>query len=337
MAKPTQNELHTNRVLTDMSIQFMRDQADYIGEKVFPIIGVTNKANSYNQYDRQDWFREAAEKRAPGTESAGGGWTVSQATYNAEPYAIHKDVTDPERANADSVWNMDVDSQEFVSVQLLSKYENLVLTEIFRSSVWTGAATGNDQTGVAGAPGADQFRQWDDIASTPFEDLRDYITQMHQQTGIRPNTLVLGPRVADVFRDHPDAKERIKYTQPVKNQTFDLLADVLGLDKVLEARYTRVTSAESASSDTYAYQAGTQGWLGFVEPNPGLKKASAGYSFSWTGLTGTGGIDGLGTGVQMKKFRMDPIESDRIEGQIAVDVKRVAAVLGIKFASMVGA
>ncbi len=335
MAQPTQNELHTNQVLTDLSIKFMRASTDFIGEQVFPIVPVAHKADSFNQYNRNDWYREAAELRAPGTESAGSGWTVSQSTYNADPYAIHKDVTDPERANADSVWNMDVDASEFVADQLRSKYENLVLTNIFASSVWTGAATGNDQTGVAGAPGADQFRQWDDVASTPFEDLRDYITQMHQQTGVRPNTLVLGPRVADVFTDHPDAAERIKYTQKVGNQTLDLLAEILKLDKVLEARYTRVTSVESSSSDTYAYQAGKQMWLGFVEPNPGLKKASAGYSFSWTGLNGTGGIEGLGTGVRMKKFRMESIESDRIEGQFAVDVKRVGAILGIRFASVV--
>lgn len=336
MAQPTQNELHTNQVLTDLSIKFMRAQTDFIGERVFPIIPVAHKADSFNQYNRNDWYREAAELRAPGTESAGSGWTTSQNTYNADPYAIHKDVTDPERANADSVWNMDVDASEFVATQLRSKYENLVLTEIFRASTWTGAATGNDQTGVAGAPAADQFRQWDDVASTPFEDLRDYITQMHQQTGVRPNTLVLGPRVADVFRDHPDAQERIKYTQKVGNQTFDLLGEILDLN-VMEARYTRVTTAESATTDTYAYQAGTSAWLGYVERAPGLKKPSAGYSFSWTGLNGTGGIEGLGTGVRMKKFRMEAIESDRVEGQFAVDVNVVSAILGIRFSTVVSA
>jgi hypothetical protein len=59
------------------------------------------------------------------------------------------------------------------------------------------------------------------------------------------------------------------------------------------------------------------------------------YTFSWSGYTGVGGIEGLGTGVRIKKFRIEEIESDRVEGTFAVDVKRVGAILGIKFPTAV--
>lgn len=335
MPLPSQNDLHVSRVLTDYSVKFMRAQSDFIGEKIFPTMPVTQAHNTFVTYNRADWFRETAERRAPGTESAGGGWRVGKDTYDTTPWALHKDVSDPERANADSIWSLDTDSTEYVTRQLLSSLENQVLTSIFAASVWTGASTGNDQTGVSGVPTADQFKQWDDISSTPIELIRTFMREIHQQTGMIPNTLVMGPKVADTILDHADLIERVKYVSK-ESVTLELFGALIGIPRVLEAKYTRVTTAEQASSDTYAYQAGTGMWLGFVEPNPGIKKATAGLTFSWTGLNGTAGIEGFGTGVRIKKFRMEHLESDRVEGQFAIDVKRVGPILGLRFATVTG-
>ncbi len=333
MPIPSTGDLHVSAALSNLSIRFMRDQADYIGSLVSPVVPVAHKSDTYHTYDRADWFREAAERRAPGTESAGGGWRVGTDTYSCVPYAIHKDIDDPSRANADSVFSLDSEATEYVAEQLLMKYENLVLTKLFESSAWTGSSTGADQTGVAAGPSTNEFLQFNDNASTPIEFFKRLKTEMHMKTGKMPNTLVVGPRVMDELEEHPDIAEKIKYTQKAL-VTAELIAGVLGIPKVLVARYSRVTTAEGLSA-TYAYQAGTGMWMGFVEPSPGLLKASAMYAFSWSGYTGTGGIQGLGVGTRVKKFRMEPIESDRVEGAIATDVKRVGAVLGIRFATAV--
>ena len=334
MPIPSAGDLHVNRVLTDLSIKFMRDQSDLIGSLVFPVIGVAQKSNIFRTYDRADWFRETAERRAPGTPTVGGGWRLGQQTYNAEPWGIHVDISDQERGNADSIFDLDSDAMEYDTTQIMMRYEQLVLTNIFAASVWTGAATGNDQTGVAGAPGADQFLQFNDDASAPVELLDRLRTEVHEQTGKRPNTLVVGPRVHDELKEHPVIAEKIKYTQRAV-VTEDLIAGILEIENYRVARYTRTTSAEQAAADTFAYQAGTGMWMGFVEPNPGIKKASAGYTFGWSGYTGVGGIEGLGTGARIKKFRIEANESDRIEALMAVDVNRVAAILGIRFATAV--
>ncbi len=334
MPLPSLSDLHVSAVLTDLSIRFMRNREDFIASKVAPIVPVSHQVDLFRTYNRADWFREGAEKRAPGTPTAGGGFRLSQDSYSTVPYGFHKDIDDMTRSNADSMFALDNDAMEFVSEQLLMKYENLALTSIFEASVWTGAATGNDQAGVSGAPAADQFLQFNDVASAPIELFDRMMTEMHEQSGKRPNTLVVGPRVHDALKEHPDLVEKIKYTQRgVMGE--DLIASLLGIENYHVARYTRVTTAEQASSDTYAYQAGKNMWLGFIEPSPGLLKASALYSFSWSGYTGVGGIEGLGVGVRIKKFRIEEIESDRVEGTFAVDVKRVGAILGIKFPTAV--
>ena len=56
----------------------------------------------------------------------------------------------------------------------------------------------------------------------------------------------------------------------------------------------------------------------------------AGYTFEWKGIS-----RGLGTTTSIKTFRMEEIESDRIEGQIAYDHKAVATDMGYFFSGAV--
>ena len=57
---------------------------------------------------------------------------------------------------------------------------------------------------------------------------------------------------------------------------------------------------------------------------------SAGYSFSWNGYLGAGP-----DGNRVKQFRMENLASDRVELEIAFDMKLVAADLGYFFNGIV--
>jgi hypothetical protein len=57
---------------------------------------------------------------------------------------------------------------------------------------------------------------------------------------------------------------------------------------------------------------------------------SAGYTFSWTGLLGSGAEGG-----RISKFRMEHLKADRIELEQAFDLKLVAADLGYFFNTVV--
>jgi hypothetical protein len=50
---------------------------------------------------------------------------------------------------------------------------------------------------------------------------------------------------------------------------------------------------------------------------------SAGYSFSWTGVSG-----GIGSTIGVSSFRMESLKADRIEGEMAFDNKVIASDLG---------
>lgn len=320
MPQPTSSDVHVNTPLTQISIAFMQDQSGFVARKVFPVVQVKKQADRYYAYDKKQWFRADAKKRAPATESAGSGFTVDNTpTYYAEVRAIHKDVDDQIRANADQVINPDRDATEFVTRDLMLEQEIDWAATYFTTSVWTGSTTAGDIT---------PSNLWDVASSTPIEDMRKQIRSVHSKTGFKPNTLVLAPGVWDTLQDHPDFLERIKFTQ-TGIVTEALLAAVLKLDNVLVADAIKDANDEGKAEDL-EYIFSKSALLVYAAPRPSLLHPSAGYTFAWSGLFGANAA-----GMRISRFRMEHLKADRVEGESAYDHKLVAAECGAFFLNVI--
>lgn len=311
MAQPTPGDVHVNAPLTNVSIAYIQNKAHFVADKVFPNIPVAKQSDRYYSYPKGNWFRTEAKVRAPATESAGSGWTVDNTpTYYAPVIAVHKDIDDQIRANQDPAIDMDRDASEFLTQQMLLKRDKDWAASYFKTGIWA-----DDVTPVT---------LWDATGSTPIDDITAQISAVHSATGFKPNKLVLGAPVWYLLKNHPDFLERIKYTQMAVVGT-DLLARVLELDEVLVANAVENTANEGAT-DAISFMFGKDALLVYANPAPSLLTPSAGYTFSWTGYLGAGP-----SGNRVKRFRMEPLASDRIEGEMAYDMKLVASDLGIFF------
>jgi hypothetical protein len=333
MPQPTHSDLHVSRPLTDLSVAYANEMTSFVFDKVFPVVTVQKQADQYFTYDKGDWLRTDAERRAPGAEVALTGWNVSTDTYFCERYAVGHDIADPERANADpAVQDLDGDTVANITEDLRIRHEKDFLATFFTTSVWDGASSTTDMTGSSTAPGstAANFLQWNDAASTPIEDLRGEITAVQSRTARKPNTLVLGARVWTALADHPDLLDRIKYTQRGIVGP-DLLAALLGIDRVLVAASIENTAGEAQPEST-DFQAGKHALLAYVAPRPGLRTPSAGYTFSWTSMYG---VPSSGAGGRVKRYRLERNESDRIEIEAWRDYKVVSSQLGAFFSGAV--
>lgn len=307
-AQPTVADVHINRPLTDLSVAFMQDAKDFVADRVFPTVPVAKQSDLYFVYERADWFRSQAERRAPGTESAGSGWNVATQSYFAHKYAIHKDVSDDIRANADAAIRIDQDATQFVTQQLLLIRETTWMENYFVTGVWTNEST----------PGT----LWSAGGSTPIEDIRAEIINVKAATGYRPNVVVMAPTVWAVLQDHPDFVARVNAGQtPGGPATMNLaaFAAVLEVDEAMVAWGVSNTALEGAAEAT-AFIAGDHLLLAYRAPAPSLLQPSAGYTFAWTGLLGAGAF-----GNRIKRFRIERIESDRVEGELAFDTQIVGA------------
>ena len=324
---PKMQDAHIDRALTNISVAYLQDASAFIADKVFPIVSVKRQSDVYYQYNKGDFMRDEAQLRGAATESAGGDYGVeAQDPYYCRKHAFHKDVTPEERANYDEPLQADQDATTFVSQKMLIRREMEWASKFFVAGIW-----GTELEGKAATPDTGEFLQWDQATSDPIKDITTAGVKMAAATGFKPNTLVLSPYVFNALKNHEDILDRIKYTQK-GIVTTDLLATLFEVDKVL-VPWAVVNSAAKGASDSVSFIYGKHALLCYSAPRPALRQPSAGYIFAWTGLEGSGAY-----GNRIVRLPMDMLGlgTERIEGEMSFDVKKVCADLGTFFKSAVG-
>jgi hypothetical protein len=321
MPNPTTSAVHVDRPLTNISVAYARS-IGFVGRSVFPTVPVTNKSDVFFKYDKGDWLREEAEVRAPGTESAGGGFNITEGNYSAKVYAFHKDLDDQTIANADSPLNLRQDATRYATRKVVMQSERDWAASFFTAGVW-----GTNKAGVAATPTGDQFLQWDQSGADPIGNVTGVGLDIEAGTGYLPNVGVAQARVLRGIKENADVIDRIKYTQ-TGIVTMDLIAAAFDLDAIIKASAVSNTANEGATASV-DYMLDKGFLLAYRAPSASLAEPSGGYSFVWTGMAGS--VEGM----QTKAFRVEILESDRIEVQGAWAQKLVAADVGAFFASAV--
>lgn len=324
MPQPDVRDVHVDAILTNISVAYIRTQTMYVATQVFPIIEVDKQTGSYFIYNKNDWLRDEAQRRAPATESAGGGYTLATDSYSADKWAFHKDVPDEVRYNQDAPIDSDRDATDFVTQKLLIRQERQWAAEFFTTGVWA-----TDITGVAAAPGAGQTLQWNVATSDPKNDITVAKRVMRLLTGFEPNVLVVGSDVWDKLEIHPNIIERVKYGGNAQVISEQLVAQYLGIDRLIVAKSTYATNVEGETA-AYADIYGKNALLAYVPPRAGLLTPASGYTFAWRQIS-----PNLAAPAVIKRFRMPQLNADRVEGEIAFDNKVIGADLGYFFSSIV--
>jgi hypothetical protein len=321
MPQPTAGDVHVNAPLTTISIAYFQEAEDFVARKVFPEVPVDKQSDRYYVYDRSFFYRNEMKKRAPGAESEGAGWEVDNTpNYFADVYALHKDIADQIRSNADPVINMDRDATEFLSLQALLNAEIQWASKYFTTGVWTGGTGGTDIT---------PSTLWDASGGDPIGDIDLEKEVVKSQTGYTPNTLVLGAKTFRGIKNNADVIDRVKYTQKGVI-TLDMLAGLFDVARVMVCGGVQNSSAEGVTA-SYDFICGSNdALLVYAAPRPSLQLPSGGYTFSWTGYLGAGAA-----GQRIKRFRMEPNASDRVEIEHAFDQKLISSVMGAFFSNAV--
>ena len=315
MPQPTSSQVHVDAILTNISVAYFQQNTNFIATRVFPVVPVSKQSDKFFTYTKNDWFRDEAQRRADATESAGGGYNLSTDSYQADVYAFHKDIGDQTRANADAPINVDREAAEFVTSRIALKMETQFVSNFFTTSIW-----GTDSTPT---------NLWSDYTSSdPIGDIETGKRTILSTTGYEPNTLVLGYDTFIQLKNHPDLVDRIKYTSS-NVLTEDVMASLFGVPRVMVAKSVKATNNEGATG-VYAFNYGKNALLTYAAPSAGLLQPSGGYIMSWTGVSG-----GLGQTVGVSRMRMEQFKADRIEAEVAFDMKVIGTDLGYFFSACV--
>lgn len=325
--QPSRSDVHVDRPLSNISLMYLQEAAGFVADRAFPVNPVAQKSNLFYIYDKGDFNRDEMKERAPATESAGGNYKLSTDSYNCQVFAVHRDIDDQVRANADDPLNLDREAAEWLAMKALLRKEVKWSADFFTTSIWDV-----DLTGVAAAPTANEFLQWNDASSTPIVDVRLGQRRIHERTARRPNKMILGREVYDTLLDHPDIVARLDRGQTPKGPALvmrEALAAILELDEILVMDGIQNTAAEGATT-AMSYIGGKAALLLHTPRVPGLMTPSAGYTFTWNGLLGASALSS-----RVSRMRVPLKKSDRFELEMAFDQKQTGSDLGQFFTAAI--
>jgi len=317
--QPDQGAVHVNRPLGNISLAYFQDQAKFVADKVFHNIPVEKQTDLYFKYPKGAFFRDEMEPRGPGAETAGGGWDVQTDSYACIVYGWHHDVTDQRRSNEDSPLSSDRTATILATTKALLNREVAFATNYLSTGKWTQDWTGNSSSSNYGSK---TFQQWDNVNSTPLEDVAAMKDYQEQLTGFEPMNLLVTKPVWTALKNHPEIKDRIKFGASPQNPgkiTLAAVAALMELDEIIVMRSVKDTSAEPAAFSG-SYIGGKCALLYYKPDAPGIEVPAAGYVFGWRGYTGANDY-----GMRIKKFRMENLASDRIEVEQAYQQKIIGA------------
>lgn len=327
MTLPVQSDVHVNVPLTNMSVAFMQDLKKFRADDAAPLMPSEKKTNAYFTFDKEFWFRDELKIRGPGATGARVGYGITPASFTTDVWSAGKAIDDQVRANEDVPLNSDRNS-----MQLLTRLERIRREKSFNATFMLSTAWTTTYTGVPGAPGALQVKQWDQATSTPLEDIANLITVMEILTGMTPNILCIGALVWKILKNHAEIINRV--TGGANNGspamvTRELVAMLFGLDELIVFSAVENTAAQGIAFNG-AYIVGKVGLLMYRDASAGIEVATACRTITWRQYAaGT-------SGTRILKWRDENIHSDVIEIESAFGHKVIAPDLGIFLTALVG-
>ena len=309
--QPDLNDIHVDKLLTTISIGYKNDL--YINEQVAPVVLVEKESDIIPQYIKDFWFRDIAQRLAPGDKAPRSGFTVDNTLkYDVQEYGIAKEIPDRLRANQDAPYDLDRDAAMWVAEMIALRWEVQFGSTVFSTSVW--------DADVTPAP------TWDDYGlSDPIADIRTQRRVIRTKIARPGNTLILGEDVMDTLIDHPLLVERVKYSGG--DVTEDLIKRLLRVDKVLVGTSMQATNLEGvalALSDLFTKQA----LIMYLPASPGRFTPSAVYNFVQKPFRG-------GDRMVTRRIRNDERMIDIVEGRTAYDMKIIDADAGVFFDAVI--
>jgi hypothetical protein len=238
---------------------------------------------------------------------------LSTATYKTLQWAADVALADEIRANSQMPMDLEQVNLRLLAQRSLIRKEVAWAADFMTTSVWS-----NDDTTTT---------DWDDTASgDPVDDVLTASRTISNETGIDPNTMVLGYIVHQAIVNHPDVLDRLKYTQAATMSAIEgALAAIFGKTNYWVAKGTYSDTNESATFSASAI-IDDDALICQVDPGAGMFGATSGKTFVWEPGGGIGSV---------YSYRDESRHSDVVQHKEQWDQKVVATDLGYFFSGVV--
>lgn len=208
--------VHVNQALTNLSIGY--HPANMVAEQVFGVLPVVHESDYYYKWDKGQALRVErtdgkGSLRADRTRAKHVNFGASLDQYTAEEYALETSISDRERANQDSVLNLEVSKIRRVQDLVLLDQELRVASLL----TTTGNYSASNYTTLSGTS------QWNNASFSSQAGTQSVIESnidtgreaIRTATGGKEaNTIIIPRIVARVMKRDIGVRDQIKYTDP---------------------------------------------------------------------------------------------------------------------------
>ena len=312
---PTGGDVHIDQALSEIAIAYRNKS--FIADQVLPLVDVDKQSDKYYVWDKGSWLTNQVEYRTPGDTYPEGRMKLSSDEYYCDIYHLGYPIPWEDKKNQDVAVDLETTGAEWLAHQFLLNREIQIAATIFIGALWdTNPTVGTD------------FLAWDDYDnSNPPEDIDTYRDTVLHNTGVEPNTLVVGKQVFSKLRRHPLLLDMYKYTGRGILTEAEVAA-ALDIEKLLIGKCVRRTSLEGAAAAVQAFVWGKNALMLYVPERPALREPAAGYTFAWN-------IDGGGLTTNVIPTVQEDRDRDFLKGKHAFDFKVTGSDLGVYFASVI--
>lgn len=218
-------------------------QEGFIAEKVLPSMDVTLQADTFAKLTVAELLREGN----PGYRAAGAGYPRDVERFGNDSYATtergFEEVVDRRDANRyKNFFDAEAAAAKRARRKLLMNREKEAAALVFNTTTFTGAAL----TTAVGVP-------WSTIATAaPITDITAALIKIYNNSGLKGDTLIIAYATFLNLRNCAQILDRTKYNgltgvKPA-DITVDILAQCLGIERVLVASQPRLTSMEGQTA-----------------------------------------------------------------------------------------
>ena len=319
VTNPTRGDLHVDTPLTNFAMYWMQNSDMFVGLKAVPNLPTGKRSDKYYEFDKTTIYRDAAQKRVGGAQSAGGSFKLSTNPYWAEVWGFHMDLADQDAENQDEILALEDTNAEIVSQVLMIRREKIFQETCFAPNIWHNGGS---------VPSAGQNVNWSASGSNPIDDAKKAATGIQQACGYRPNIGICDRKAMDTLEVNEEIVARVTGTGGTNapaDVTKMAITGLLGLDMiyVMDGVYNDGINAE------LQFIGGNNFLMVYAPPTVTRRTPTGFIQFSWNRFNGM-----TDTGSRMKRFYMIAEESTRIEGQMAFDLKVTGPEMGHLFTTV---
>ncbi len=256
-------------------MEYIQNESDFIGTKLFPIFKTPLKGASFSAITRESTTQTPDTKRGPKGNYNRGSIGAKDVPYDCKENGFEMPLGDVER----KLYQTDFDAEFAVSKAamdiVMRNQEIRIAAKAFDTAVFTGAALITDVS---------SSNAWSDATKNIGKTVRDGKEKVRQNCGMMPNTLVMSHTNLIRCLDNNGINDSVKYTaRPTEAELINALKDLFGMKYVLIGNAVKNSAKEGQSFTGADIWSSTYVMLALVaEDGQDLTQPSIGRTMLWT-------------------------------------------------------